>query len=355
MSDLIQLGDADGDARWIGVRRHQALLIIVGLGLVGDWVVRSSSVLVELLLGCALLLGAVPFLDNMTLAEWLVVAARFLCRSRWTLVSASSEEAVTTLRARGSVNVQGFELSHRGRLELSGQDVEKAHELMAYVDAIATSDRTSHVSVHVLSTRDRARTLLTLPEGGQPPEGWTKNEAALRETIGAAAPTNSIWFLERWRYLRGVQGLVRVVRLRDFTAVPDGKALLEKLQQSSDHVTVALHFDVVSGARAQRIAARAVHRTGSDEAASSSVGFRHTARAQRALQRLTQRETLVAGGRALLRIGVYVCVRAPSQRQLNASVNEVLRRAHEAGLRCERGLGRQAIWFCHQLPGGPGW
>jgi hypothetical protein len=98
-----------------------------------------------------------------------------------------------------------------------------------------------------------------------------------------------------------------------------------------------------------------VHRTGTDDAASASVGFRHTARAQRALQRLTQREILVAGGRALLRIGVYVCVRAPSQRQLNSSVSEVLRRAHEAGLRCERGLGRQAIWFCHQLPGGPGW
>jgi uncharacterized metal-binding protein len=52
---------------------------------------------------------------------------------------------------------------------------------------------------------------------------------------------------------------------------------------------------------------------------------------------------------------VYVCVRASSQRQLSNAVSEVFRRAHEAGLRCERGLGRQAIWYCHQLPGGPGW
>jgi hypothetical protein len=355
MSELIQLGDADGDARWIGVRRHQALLVIVGLGLVGDWVVRSSSVLVELLLGCALLISAVPFLDNLTLGEWLLVGVRFLIRSRWTLLSVTPEVGGTTLRARGSVLTQGFELRHRGRLDLSGQDVEKARELTAYADAIATSDRTSHLSLHVTSTRESARTLLTLRDDGQPPEGWTKSEALLRETIGVVAPANSVWFLEHWRYLRGIEGLVRVVRLRDFTSVPDGKALLERLQQSSGHVTVALHFDVISGTRAQRIAARAVHRTGTDEAAWASVGFRHTARAQRALQRLTQRESLVAAGRALLRIGVYVCVRAPSQRQLNSSVSEVLRRAHEAGLRCEHGLGRQAIWFCHQLPGGPGW
>jgi hypothetical protein len=346
---------ADADARWIGVRRHQALLVIVGLGLAGDWVVRPSSVLGELLLGCVLLLSAAPFLDNLTLGEWLLVGLRFVVRSKWTLVTATSRAEGTMLRARGSVLAQGFELVHRGRLDLSGLDVERAHELTAYADAIATSDRTTHVSVHVTSTRETARTLLTLRDGGQPPEGWTKNETILREAIGAVAPTNSIWFMERWRYLRGIEGLVSVVRLRDFTAVPDGKALLERLQQSSDDVTVALHFDVVSGARAQRLAARAVHRTGSDEAASTSVGFRHTARAQRALQRLTQREALVAGGRALLRIGVYVCVRASSQRQLNSSVSEVLRRAHEAGLRCERGLGRQAIWFCHQLPGGPGW
>ena len=46
-------------------------------------------------------------------------------------------------------------------------------------------------------------------------------DPSLRETMGTVAPTNSVWFLERWRYLRGMQGLVTVVRLRDFTAAPD--------------------------------------------------------------------------------------------------------------------------------------
>jgi hypothetical protein len=196
---------------------------------------------------------------------------------------------------------------------------------------------------------------LSLPEGTTPPEGWSEGRDLLLEVIGVSTTKRSMWLLERWRYLRTSNGLIRVLRVRDFTAVSDGQALLERLQQSSDQVSLGLHFDVVSAQRAHRLAERAVHRTGSDGAAARSVGFRRTARADRSLERLAQREVLVASGRALLRVAVYVCVHAPSQSELHQRVSEILRRGHEAGLRCERGLGRQATWFCHQLPGGPGW
>jgi hypothetical protein len=354
-SDLLALGDADGQARWIGIRRHQAVLVIAGLGLTGDWLVRAQKVPVELLGGVALLICALPVVDNLTLGEWLSVGFRYACRSRWTLVAASPEETSISLRARGHALVQGFELRHRGRLDLSGHDVERAQELAAFSDALATSDRSCHVSVHVASSRGGAQTLLALEEGAAPPEGWTTNRDLLLTMVGASPTKPSLWLLERWRYLRACDGLIRVVRIRDFSAVPDGRALLDRLQQSSDEVSVGLHFDVVSGSRSHRIAERAVHRTGTDGAASRTVGFRRTARADRALERLAQRETLVASGRALLRVAVYVSVRAPSQLALHQSVAEVVRRAHEGGLRCELGLGRQAIWFCHQLPGGPGW
>src|SRR5665213_3246139 len=33
MSDHLGLAESDADSRWIGVRRHQAVLVIVGLGL----------------------------------------------------------------------------------------------------------------------------------------------------------------------------------------------------------------------------------------------------------------------------------------------------------------------------------
>ena len=72
-------------------------------------------------------------------------------------------------------------------------------------------------------------------------------------------------------------------------------------------------------------------------------------------ERLAQRETLVASGRALLRVAVYVSVHAQTKDELRTSLEAVLANAQEAGLRYERGLGRQATWLCQQLPGGPGW
>jgi hypothetical protein len=355
MSELLALGDADGQARWIGIRRHQAVVVVIGIGLTGDWLVRNQSSVVELITGLVLLICALPGHDNLTVGELVVVAVRYVGRSRWAEVSFVPERTALALRARGHVTVRGFSLQHRGRLDLSGHDVVRAQDLAAFADAQATSDRSVHVGLHVRSSREGGDTLLSLGEETIAPEGWSESSELLLEIIGLSQAKSSMWLLERWSYLRTASGLVRVLRVRDFTAVPDGRALLERLQQSSEDVTVALHFDVVSGQRAHRMVERAVHRTGSDGAASRSVGFRRTARAERSLERLAQREVLVASGRALLRCAVYVRVGATSERLLRQSVDEVQRRAHEAGLRCERGLGRQALWYCHQLPGGPGW
>jgi len=52
---------------------------------------------------------------------------------------------------------------------------------------------------------------------------------------------------------------------------------------------------------------------------------------------------------------VFVTVHAVSLGELRARGKELLRSAEESGLRLERGAGRQAPWYCFQLPGGPGW
>jgi hypothetical protein len=355
MSEPIALGESDADARWIAIRRHQAVLVIVGLGLVGDWLVRASSQIVELVGGVTLLVCAAPAYDALTLAELLWVGACFLARSRWTLLGATNERGALSLRARGHVRVRGYALRHRGRLDLSGRDVQVALDLSDFADAQATSDRTSHVSVHVCSSVRGADTLLALREGTLAPPGWLENDELLLSMAEVTQSDASKWLLERWVYVRSLNGLVRVLRIKDFSAVPEGRALLERLQQTGNDVTVALHFDVIAGSRAPRLAGRAAHRAGSDSAASSLVGFRRTAKAERSLRRLNEREALVSNGKALLRMAVYVSVRATSQAQLRDSVAHVLRRTHEAGLRCERGVGRQALWFSFQLPGGPGW
>jgi hypothetical protein len=161
--------------------------------------------------------------------------------------------------------------------------------------------------------------------------------------------------LERWAYVRDDEQVLRVLRVRDFSSVPDGHALLERLQFASPSLDVAVHVDVIEGARAHRLAARAVHRMGSDVVTSQAAGFRRTAQSSRTLERLRLRETLVVEGTALLRVAVYVVIRSNSLSRLRRAVHDVTRCAEESGLRCETGLGRQSVWYCAQLPGAPGW
>lgn len=204
----------------------------------------------------------------------------------------------------------------------------------------------------MLSRGDAVSTFLALPEDVSPPVGWTSRNTLATTCVG----THPLeWTLERWAYVRVADQLIRVLRIRDFSSVPDGHALLERVQFASPWLDVSLHVEVVAGTKAQRVAARAVHRMGSDDVASRAAGFRRTARSSRALERLRQRETLVVEGTALLRVAVFLVVRASSLATLERDVTSVTRVAYEAGLRCEPGQGRQALWYCAQLPGGPGW
>jgi hypothetical protein len=70
---------------------------------------------------------------------------------------------------------------------------------------------------------------------------------------------------------------------------------------------------------------------------------------------MVQREALVANGRSLIRVAVFVVVRATSLEMLHQRSLEVWRHAHDTGLRLERGRGAQARWYAAQLPGGASW
>ena len=195
---------------------------------------------------------------------------------------------------------------------------------------------------------------MSLPPDIGPPEGWDI-DVDLATLVASVERNDSSWFLERWRYLRDSHGVVSVMRIRDFSGAGVRQSVLEHVQFACEDLDVAVHVDVVGARRGARLSARAVHRQGSDTASSQAYGFRRTARSVRILERTRQREALVAEGRALLRIGVFLVVRGSGVEELRSRVEIVRRRAGEAGLRCERGGGRQAQWFSQQLPGGPGW
>jgi hypothetical protein len=351
----VGLGESDASYRWIGVRRHQAVLVVLGVGLFSEWLLSRSAPTSELIVGLAIMVCAVPTYDGLTAGEQLMVVLRYFLRSHWSAVSALEFGDDLALWANGEVAFRGYELVHRGRLDLSGRDVINAEALKALADAASASRTDQHFSEHVSRRGDEVSTLLALPLGVPVPDGWIKGNDLARRVIGFDDDATSLRLLERYTYLRAPEQLVRVYRVRDFNSVPSTRGLLDQVLKSSTPLDLALHVDVVSGARAQRLSARAVHRVGSDDATSRAVGFRRTARSTRNYERLAQREALVASGRALMRVAVFLAVRASSLEELHQRGDALWRHAHDAGLRLERGGGLQARWYRAQLPGGPSW
>jgi hypothetical protein len=230
-----------------------------------------------------------------------------------------------------------------------------AEALAALADASSAARTGQHFSQHVVTKGADVVTLLTLPIDVPAPDGWTKNNALALEVVGVGSEATSLRALERFTYLRTNDQLARIYRVRDFSSVPSTRGFLEQLLRSTTPLDLALHVDVVAGAKAHRLAARAVHRVGSDDATSRAAGFRRTARSSRNFERLSQREALVASGRSLLRLAVFVIVRGESLDDVQQRSALVWRHAHDAGLRLERGWGLQSRWYHAQLPGGPGW
>jgi hypothetical protein len=354
MSNVLGLGDSDAEARWIGIRRHQGLLVVVGFGLVSAWVMGSTSPPAELVAGVLLLLTAVPMSDGRTVGEVIVVMGRYIVRSRWRYMTIREFGDDVILWAPSDVVFRAYELDHRGRLDLSGRDVSVAASLTALVDAVSAGSENQHVSQHVLTRHGITSTMLALPTEAPAPDGWRLRNSLAVDAV-RVGDASSLRLFERFTYVRLPDQLVRVYRVRDFSSVPESRSLLEQILRAPVDLDLSVHADVVAGAKAHRLVARAVHRVRSDEVTSSAAGFRRSARSSRSFERLAEREVLVASGRSLLRLGVFVVVSAGSLEELQRCATIVWRRAHDSGLRLERGRGNQYEWFRAQLPGGPGW
>jgi len=352
-SEDVGLGDSDAHPRWIGVRRHQAALIILGVGLAGDGVVRARASLVEVVAGAALVISALPVADGHTLAEWAAVASRFLLRRRWSDVAVSVDGSSVSIETRGRATVRVHRLAHVGRLDLSGRDLEVADALASFVDAVAAAGDDQHLSLHVRTAPGGAATALATDANASPPPGWTRDDTLAGHIVDT--PGVPAWLYERWSHVRTREGPRAVLRIRDFTGVVPHHSALGRVQLASDQCALAVHASVVATPRGLRLAERSVHGHRSDAAARVNSGFRRTARVDRSFARLAQRESQVAAGRALIRVACFVTVRAESLYELVGEVQRVRAALHEAGVREERGRGRQAEWYCAQMPGGPGW
>jgi hypothetical protein len=354
MSEVIGLGRSDARDTWFTLVRHQVLLVIVGSIACGDWLVRAGSASGELMLGMILMVSALRVVRGLTLAELAQLSVLYLVRSPWQRVTSSRSGDLIEIEAGGTASFQGYELIHRGRLDLSGADFTNAQRLSELMNGLAVGAPLSHVSLHVRARGVIARTFLTLPRDASVCEGWSPSAHLIEHVLDDGAGNSKLIF-ERWSYLRSSDGLRRIVRIDDFRGATQERALLERLQETSLDLDLALHVEVVGSSRAQRLSARAVHRVGSDAQVARAAGFRRSAQAAMAAERLGQREELVATGQALLRCAVYLTLHCASLAELRDSSSELSRRAVASGLRLDTGVGRQWRWFCFALPGGPGW
>jgi hypothetical protein len=160
--------------------------------------------------------------------------------------------------------------------------------------------------------------------------------------------------IERRHYVRTPGCVVRTLRVTNF-APGRASAALETLGEYGSGLSLSLHAGIVPLARARRLTSRAVHRVGTDAEFARSAGFRWSARDQKGLDALRDREESVARGAALCQWALYVVVSAPTVSELCRRVHDTREVARAAGLGLDPGVGVQGEWFIFQLPGGPGW
>ncbi len=347
-NEPLGLGSSDLEPRWIGIRRHQVVLAVLGIVALGDGLLRTGSV-AEVVGAAASVAAALP-LGTSTVATLVATAMAYATRRHWSRRSVVDVGGRVIVEGRDAAELNGFVLDHRGRLDLAGTDHRVAAALARHVEAAAADRVGRRLSVHVRREGPSAATFLVAPaEGGAPP-GWHRDDDAV--FAAASASRGSTWWLERWRYVRSDGAVACVLRVRDFAGAPPRAAVLAGLQGLDGSTTLSMYLEAVGGERARRLVERAVHRHRSDRAASLAVGFRATARLDRAEERVRRREVEVAAGRALVRLGVYLTVRSDSWPDLRSAREAAVRRATDAGLRVDGGGGRQARWFADQ-PAGP--
>lgn len=348
------LGDSDAWPRWWGVVRHRLVLTLGTVILGADWLVRPASLWCEPVLAIVGALAALPVPSATSAGSWGLIQLRFLARRRGRWISLEPGEDTLRVDVRGAQRVWCYEFIHRGRLDLSGRDIELATRLSHLAQALAQNAQNAHLCVHVDTSEARdsgARVSLSVNRASHVPSEWRPRSDA---AVPSSATTGRMPFLERRGYVRTSRGVVQTLRVKSFTP---GRAsdVLVALGATGTSREISLHANILSLAKARRVSARAVHRVGADAQFSRGAGFRWSASDQKGLDALRVREEAVAQGAALCQWALYVVVRATNVSELRRRVSETLEVARARGVVLDRGIGVQGDWYIFQLPGGQGW
>lgn len=348
------LGEEDAWPRWWGVARHRLILGVVGLVLGADALLRPGPRWWEWVVAAGTVGGAVPVSGATSLGQWCATQVRYFLRRRIQWISLECDDDALVVDVHGVQRVWCYEFVHRGRLDLSQRDVILASHLSRMVESYAAGGDLVHVALHVETAEalgPRARTCLSVNVAAPVPSEWRARSTA---GVPRGLSLGRTAIIERRHYVRTPQCVLRTLRVTDFAA-GRASAALETLGEYGSGLALSLHAGVVPLSRARRLTARAVHRVGIDAQFARGAGFRWSARDQKGLDALREREEQVAQGAALCQWALYVVVSADSVPELDRRVRETCDASRAAGLRLDLGVGVQGEWFAWQLPGGPGW
>ena len=355
-NEPMALGESDAMVRWFGVPRHQLLHAVLAVGLFFYWFIRDRANVPLLFIAVATGTLALFRYESLSAPQWIRVVASYQSRSRWTALRVEKgPDNTTELEARGNAIFRSFELVHRGRLDLTESDTSIASEIITVLNVMGRRNDGGHVSMHSWSNASGVSTTICVAPDVGVEASWRMCPEALEEVLGFDGSSPTTWLFERWRYLRLEDDVLCVYRVTDFSTATNQSALLRDLQRFGAARWVSLHATVLPSRTAHRMVGRALHQIRSDSAMTGLVGYRRTARSDVRHDRLRQRELATAQGTALVQLAVYVVIRASSLRELRGRSAELQRDAERAGLQLRLGLGRQALWFCAQLPGDAQW
>lgn len=282
---------------------------------------------------------ALPGPDLVSLGRYVGRAVHHVVTPR--VVEFQEVEVDAVWLVRDNAPFQRWCLVQRGRLDLGGDDVAIAHSIVHLLESIAGSGG-GQVTLRVERRGGEFVTTLSAPASAPVGLPWRLD---VDHVVGGRV-------LRRWSYVRGSRKVARVMRVREVTSSP-AHGVLARAWREAPHVEWSVHYEVVASERAGRLVGRSSHQIASDAAFAQAAGFRRSERLKGLDRRTRQRETDVAAGRALVRVGVFATVEADNLGSLRSEIQRTRRRVATAGVVLESGYGRQGHWWLATRPGIP--
>lgn len=320
----------------LGDRASLAGAVIGALVIFIAFMTQHATWQLVLLLGL-LSAGGFARLDGQSLARWPHTVAQFVTRSRWTGCRFHQGADHDHGLFRGPFERHWARATFRGRLDLTETQRALWQNVEELLRRLATRDTPTRLGVYEIHDGGESSAWLCGDTELAWPEPWHVDQAP--EQLRLSEP----WYFEGWSHVRTKSRYVAVLRVSS-DSVHTGN-FFRRIAPPASPWRVSVHVEVQARSRALQRVRRASHATTADDQFSRTLGFVNSAQRDAERRSVFEREQLVVGGDALLRLAVLVTCEGESPDALRGVVQRATEHIRSAGARVERGYGRQLEWF----------